>query len=151
MDRLPIASGSFYPGNKEELVSALKTLMDDSLEKQKALGAISPHAGYIYSGGVMGSVFSRIDVPDTVVILAPNHTGSGAPYSIWPEGCWITPLGETSTDEELVNEILSSCELIEKNESAHTNEHSAEVILPFLQYSNPQVKICCYRNQIKQF
>ena len=141
MDRLPIASGSFYPGNKEELVSVLKTLMADSPEKQKALGAISPHAGYIYSGGVMGSVFSRIEVPDTVVILAPNHTGSGAPYSIWPEGRWITPLGETSTDEELVNEILNSCELIEKNESAHTNEHSAEVILPFLQYSNPQVKI----------
>ena len=141
MDRLPIASGSFYPGNKEELVSVLKTLMADSPEKQKALGAISPHAGYIYSGGVMGSVFSRIEVPDTVVILTPNHTGSGAPYSIWPEGRWITPLGETSTDEELVNEILNSCELIEKNESAHTNEHSAEVILPFLQYSNPQVKI----------
>ncbi len=141
MDRLPIASGSFYPGNKEELVSVLKTFMDDSLEKQKALGAISPHAGYIYSGNVMGSVFSRIEVPDTVLILAPNHTGSGVPYSIWPEGRWITPLGETPTDEELVNEILNSCELIEKNKPAHTNEHSAEVILPFLQYSNPQVKI----------
>ena len=141
MERLPMASGSFYPGNKEELVSVLKTFMDDSLEKQKALGAISPHAGYIYSGSVMGSVFSRIEVPDTVLILAPNHTGSGVPYSIWPEGCWITPLGKTPTDEELVNEILNSCELIEKNESAHTNEHSAEVILPFLQYSNPQVKI----------
>jgi len=141
MDRLPIASGSFYPGNKEELVSVLKTLMTDNPDKHKALGAISPHAGYMYSGGVMGSVFSRIDVPDTVVILAPNHTGSGTPYSIWPEGRWITPLGETSTDEELVNEILSSCELIEKNESAHTNEHAAEVILPFLQYNNPQVKI----------
>ena len=141
MDRLPIASGSFYPGNKEELAGVLKALMADSPEKQRVLGAISPHAGYVYSGGVMGSVFSRIEVPDTVVILAPNHTGSGAPYSIWPEGRWITPLGETPTDEELVNEILNSCELIEKNESAHTNEHSAEVILPFLQYGNPQVKI----------
>ena len=141
MDRLPIASGSFYPGNKEELVSVLKTHMDNSLEKRKVLGAISPHAGYVYSGSVMGSVFSRIYVPDTVVILAPNHTGRGTPYSIWPEGCWRTPLGKTSTDEELVNEILNSCELIEKNEAAHTNEHSAEVILPFLQYNNPQVKI----------
>ncbi|MFQ5685847.1 MAG: AmmeMemoRadiSam system protein B [Candidatus Scalindua sp.] len=151
MDRRPIASGSFYPGNKEELVSVLKALMDDSQEKQKALGAISPHAGYIYSGGVMGSVFSRIYVPDTVVILAPNHTGSGAPYSIWPDGCWITPLGETPTDEELVNEILNSCELVEKNESAHTNEHSAEVILPFLQYSNPQVKIAVIVIRSKNF
>ena len=57
------------------------------------------------------------------------------------EGFWRTPLGDTSIDEELVNEILNRCELLEKDKAAHTNEHSAEVILPFLQYSNPQVKI----------
>ena len=141
MYRSPIASGSFYPGNKEELKSVLKTLMGDCPERQKALGVVSPHAGYLYSGRVMGSVFSRIEVPDTVVILAPNHTGRGTPFSVWPEGFWRTPLGDTSIDEELVNEILNRCELLEKDKAAHTNEHSAEVILPFLQYSNPQVKI----------
>lgn len=141
MNRLPIASGRFYPGNKEKLKSMLKALMEDCPQRQKALGVISPHAGYIYSGRVMGSVFSRIEVPDTVVILAPNHTGRGAPFSVWPEGIWQTPLGDTSIDEGLVNEILSRCELIEKDTDAHQSEHSAEVILPFLQYINPQVKI----------
>ena len=141
MYRSPIASGSFYPGNQEELESVLKTLMEDCPQRQKALGAISPHAGYVYSGRVMGSVFSRIEVPETVVILAPNHTGRGASFSVWPEGPWRTPLGDTSIDEELVNEILNRCELIEKDKVAHQNEHSAEVILPFLQYRNPQVKI----------
>jgi len=141
MYRSPIASGSFYPGNKEELENVLKTLMEDCPERQRALGVISPHAGYVYSGRVMGSVFSRIEVPDTVVILAPNHTGRGTPFSVWPEEPWRTPLGDTSIDEELVNEILNTCELFEKDKTAHENEHSAEVILPFLQYSNPQVKI----------
>ena len=141
MDRLPIASGSFYPGNKEQLEEALKALIDDTQEKQRALGVISPHAGYVYSGPVMGRVFSRIEVPGTVVIMAPNHTGGGTPYSIWPDGTWRTPIGDTQIDEELVTEILDSCELIEKDTAAHVNEHSAEVILPFLQYNNPQVKI----------
>ena len=141
MYRSSIASGSFYPGNKEELESVLKTLMEDCPERQKALGVISPHAGYVYSGRVMGSVFSRIEIPGTVIILAPNHTGRGKPFSIWPEGLWRTPLGDTSIDEELVNEILNTCELIEIDKTAHDNEHSAEVILPFLQYKNPQVKI----------
>jgi AmmeMemoRadiSam system protein B len=45
MYRSPIASGSFYPGNQEELESVLKTLMEDCPQRQKALGAISPHAG----------------------------------------------------------------------------------------------------------
>lgn len=141
MYRSPIVSGSFYPGNKEGLESTLKALMEGSRERQKALGVISPHAGYVYSGRVMGSVFSKVEVPDTVVLLAPNHTGRGTPFSVWPEGTWQTPLGDTPIDEDLVNEILNSCELIEKDKVAHNNEHSAEVILPFLQYSNPQVKI----------
>ncbi len=141
MYRSPIASGRFYPGNKEELENALKTLTGDCPQRQKALGVISPHAGYAYSGRVMGSVFSRIEVPDTVVILAPNHTGRGKPFSVWPEGVWQTPLGDTSIDDELVNEMMNTCGLLERDKAAHQNEHSAEVILPFLQYSNPQVKI----------
>lgn len=141
MVRLPAVSGSFYPGNREELIDTLKALIDDDLEKKKVFGAISPHAGYVYSGQVMGNVFSRIEVPDSVVILAPNHSGLGPPYSVWPEGCWKTPLGESPTDEELVDEFIESCDLLEKDTKAHSKEHSAEVILPFLQYLNPQVKI----------
>ena len=141
MVRPPVVSGSFYPGSKDKLIEELKTLIDDKLEKRKVLGAISPHAGYMYSGRVMGAVFSKIEVPDSVVILAPNHTGCGAPYSIWPEGSWETPLGEISIDEELVSKILNSCNLLDKDKEAHVREHSAEVILPFLQYFNPQVRI----------
>ncbi len=141
MVRPPVVAGSFYPGSRNELIDTLKTLVGEKLGRQRVLGAISPHAGYVYSGQVMGSVFSRIEVPDTVVILTPNHTGYGRPYSLWPEGCWKTPLGEIATDEELVSEILNSCDLIEKDKEAHVREHAAEVILPFLQYINPRVKI----------
>ncbi len=141
MYRPPIVAGTFYPGNKEELESSLNTFMEDCPERRKALGAISPHAGHAYSGRVMGSVFSRIEIPETVIILAPNHTGRGAAFSVWPEASWRTPLGDTSIDEELVNEILNKCGLFEKDKAAHQNEHSAEVILPFLQFSNPRVKI----------
>lgn len=141
MYRLPVASGTFYPGSAEELERALKTLMEAPVENRNVLGVISPHAGYVYSGRVMGSVFSRIKVPDTVIILAPNHTGRGTTFSVWPEGVWRTPLGDTSIDEELANELVETCGLLEKDEAAHQNEHSAEVILPFLQYRNPQVKI----------
>ncbi len=139
--RLPVVSGSFYPGNKAALTDELKRLLDLKAERKKVLGLMSPHAGYAYSGRVMGSVFARIDVPETVVILAPNHTGLGSPFSIWPEGYWSTPLGDVPTDEELVQEIIASCDLVKKNREAHVREHSAEVILPFLQYLNSQVKI----------
>ncbi len=60
MGRSPAVSGSFYPGSKNELIEVLKTLVDEKSGRQNVLGAISPHAGYVYSGRVMGSVFSRI-------------------------------------------------------------------------------------------
>ncbi|MDR4504273.1 MAG: AmmeMemoRadiSam system protein B [Candidatus Scalindua sp.] len=139
--RLPVVSGSFYPADKAALIEELRRHLDEKAVRKRVLGLISPHAGYTYSGRVMGSLFSGIEVPDTVVILAPNHTGAGAPFSIWPEGYWSTPLGEVPTDEELVQEITASCNLVKINREAHIREHSAEVILPFLQYMNPRVKI----------
>ncbi|MCP5005540.1 MAG: AmmeMemoRadiSam system protein B [Planctomycetes bacterium] len=139
--RLPVVSGSFYPGSKAALIEEMERLLDEKTERKKVLGLISPHAGYTYSGRVMGSVFSAVDVPDTVVILAPNHTGVGSPFSIWSHGNWRTPLGEVLTDEELVQEVTGSCNFLKVNKEAHLREHSAEVVLPFLQYLNPRAKI----------
>lgn len=110
-------------------------------DKQSVLGIISPHAGYMYSGRVAGDLYSRIKIPDTVIILAPNHTGYGAPYSIWPGGLWRTPLGDVRVDEEVVDELVQVCNLAEKDEEAHLYEHAAEVQIPFIQYFNPQSKI----------
>jgi AmmeMemoRadiSam system protein B len=102
---------------------------------------ISPHAGYMYSGRVAGAVISRIKMPDTFVIMGPNHTGMGQPYSIMAEGSWLTPLGEVEIDSALAYRVIDSCSYLENDVSAHLEEHSIEVQLPFLQYQKPNVKI----------
>jgi AmmeMemoRadiSam system protein B len=90
---------------------------------------------------VAGAVFSHSIIPETALILAPNHSGNGPPYSIWPDGSWHTPLGDVAIDVELVQELLSECDLLEKDRDAHKAEHSAEVMVPFLQYFNPTIKL----------
>ena len=47
---------------------------------------VSPHAGFIYSGDVVGAVYSQIEVPETVILLGPNHTGLGENISVMKEG-----------------------------------------------------------------
>lgn len=141
MIRKPVVAGQFYPCDAKELKSQLNDLIKKDCEKSDVLGVVSPHAGYIYSGRVAGSLFSHINVPETVVILTPNHTGLGASYSIWPDGYWETPLGNTQVDEALVNELTASCHLLTRDYDAHIREHSGEVILPFLQHINPAIKI----------
>lgn len=141
MMRQPAVAGSFYSRDAIQLKSDIEGFMIKDCEKQAALGAVSPHAGYMYSGRVAGNLYSRIKIPDTVVVLAPNHTGYGVPYSIWPGGLWRTPLGDIEVDEEVVDELVHVCNLVEKDQEAHEREHAAEVQIPFIQYCNPHSKI----------
>ncbi|MGR3319091.1 MAG: AmmeMemoRadiSam system protein B, partial [Candidatus Anammoxibacter sp.] len=52
----------------------------------------------MFSGRVAGYVFSQINIPDNIIILAPNHTGCGPLYSVWPDGSWRTPMGDVNVD-----------------------------------------------------
>lgn len=139
--RPPAVAGAFYPGNALQLLASIEGYTTATAEKCRALGVLSPHAGYQYSGRVAGELYSRITIPDTVVIIAPNHTGYGVPYSLWPGGPWQTPLGNVETNDEIVEELARSCDLLEKDREAHLCEHAAEVQIPFLQHFNPYVKI----------
>ena len=141
MIRRPAVAGSFYSGDANQLTSDIEGFVIRDCEKQAVLGIVSPHAGYVYSGRVAGNLYSRIKIPDTVVILAPNHTGYGVPYSIWPGGLWRTPLGDVGVNEKVVDDLVHVCDLVEKDQEAHLYEHAAEVQIPFLQYFNPDVKI----------
>ncbi|MGA1845116.1 MAG: AmmeMemoRadiSam system protein B [bacterium] len=139
--RKPAVSGQFYPGNPNRLSEEIDRLTESNASKQKALGVISPHAGYMYSGHIAGLVFSSVEVPETVVILGPNHTGCGPQASIMNEGTWQMPMGDVTIDQELAKAILDHSDNIQSDISAQMLEHSIEVQIPFLQHFRPQVKI----------
>jgi MEMO1 family protein len=141
MIRQPAVAGQFYPKEAEGLKELLATLVDKNKDKKDIIGALVPHAGYIYSGSVAGAVFSQIKFKDTFVIIGPNHTGMGFPFSIVTEGRWATPLGEVEIDAVLAEKILESSQSLQADATAHRREHSIEVQLPFLQYIEPGFKI----------
>jgi len=141
MIRQPAVAGQFYPGTAEELRAAIDGLVDKEVVKEEVIGLVSPHAGYIYSGPVAGATISRIKFRDTFIVIGPNHTGMGKPFSIMTEGAWQTPLGEVAIDSELARQIRDDSSHLEEDTAAHQNEHSVEVQIPFLQYFKPDVKI----------
>lgn len=106
-----------------------------------AIGLVSPHAGYVYSGRVAGAGYAAVEVPPTAVVLSPSHTGAGAPLALWPEGAWSTPLGEVPVDEELAGALLAAGTDLQADTLAHGREHSLELQLPFLQVRRPDVRI----------
>ena len=134
--RKPCVSGTFYPASKEGLMKELEKFVTEPGKKEKEVfGAISPHAGYMYSGRVAGVVFSNIKIPNRVVILNPNHRGIGPDVSVFPEGRWEFPGFSVDIDEEIVS-YLSQNPLFVKNSSAHEEEHSGEVQVPFIWFKN---------------
>ncbi len=141
MNREPAVAGHFYPGSADKLIETINGMIGEAA-RSPALGVVSPHAGYVFSGPVAGALFANVAVPDVCVILAPNHTGAdSASFSVWPDGKWLMPMGDVPVDAYLCGALIKSCSLAEADESAHLREHSAEVQVPFLQAVNPDVAI----------
>ena len=151
MIRNPVVAGSFYPGDPTALHSYVTAALATGAPTTEAFGLVSPHAGYIYSGSVAGAVFGRVRVPDTVLLLGPNHTGAGTPASIMASGAWATPLGTAEIDAELAEALKRGCPLLEEDTRAHSREHSLEVQLPFLQVCNPRVRIVPIAFMLRRF
>ena len=141
MMRRTAVAGQFYPASASELRETIKAMVKEDVAKEEAIGLLAPHAGYIYSGAVAGATISRVKLKDTVIIMGPNHTGAGPPFSIMAEGRWETPLGEVEIDAELARKMLESSRYQEEDDRAHIYEHSIEVQLPFLQYFKPDFRL----------
>ena len=112
----------------------------DVTEKLPAIGVVSPHAGYVYSGAVAGAVFSSVHIPAKTVIFCPNHTGSGESAAIISSGTWRMPWGEAPVDAELAGRLKAASPLLVEDAKAHLQEHSLEVQLPFLYRFRPDFR-----------
>ncbi len=141
MKRQSILQGSFYPKTKEKIQIQLKKFFSKTKTTTKTNYIISPHAGTVYSGQTAAYSYSLLNKPETIVILSPNHTGYGEEISVYPEGIWETPLGETEIDKQAVDVLTSIFTKAKKDEIAHLQEHSIEVQLIFLQYLFKEFKI----------
>lgn len=130
-------AGLFYPNTPEALREELGRFTAARAQPMPARGVIVPHASYRYSGSIAGETLSRVAIPRRCVILGPNHTGWGEPWSLMAEGAYVTPLGEVPIDAPFARDLLDACPLLTADDLAHRGEHAVEVGLPFLQCLGP--------------
>ncbi len=140
MIRAAHVAGQFYPSDPDELEGSVISNLTINT-KEDAIAIIVPHAGYIYSAQVAGSVYSRVEIPDNILLIGPNHTGLGTPASMMCQGAWQTPLGTMEINEGLAAQLLEAGSSLSDDEAAHEKEHSLEVQLPFIQLLNPKATI----------
>ena len=130
MIREPVQAGAgkFYPDDPEKLKNTIESFIDQRQEKKDVKALVMPHAGYVYSGKVAGKAVSCAKIKKTVVILAPNHTGLGTPFSLMATGTWKTPLGLIDVDETFARQLIKKTTLVSENigEGSHTFTWNAE-------------------------
>ncbi|WP_445476219.1 MEMO1 family protein [Methanococcoides methylutens] len=130
--RQPTVAGQFYPLSPKTLKKEVSRCFNGiEITPRDVIGAVVPHAGYVYSGSVAANVYATLPKADTYVFFGPNHTGYGSPVAM-SQDTWKTPLGEIDTDKD-IGKLLAGT-IIDMDEIAHRYEHSIEVQIPFLQH-----------------
>ena len=140
MPRRAVVAGQFYPADPKTLRDTIASFTPEVEQREQVLGALCPHAGYTFSGPVAGQVFARIQVPEAVVLLSPSHNFDRPAFALWTGGPWQTPLGEVALDDALTA-ALADLPQVAPDDRPHLPEHSGEVVLPFLQYHRPDVRV----------
>jgi AmmeMemoRadiSam system protein B len=135
--RHPAVAGRFYPSDPKILLNDVRSYLSPQTAPAPALGCVTPHAGYVYSGAVAGAVYVQLEIPQRVIILCPNHTGKGHPLAIMSNGTWETPLGHVPINTALADALKKEFPLLAEDFEAHRSEHAIEVELPFLQARRP--------------
>jgi AmmeMemoRadiSam system protein B len=145
-------AGSWYPSKKEALVKDLESSFYDdkfgpgklpeslNLETRTIIGAVSPHAGYFFSGRCAAFTYLNLfkeRIPDTVIVLGTDHVGYRG-VALLGDGAWETPIGNLEIDVELSKKIVENSDIIVDDPSAFTGfmerEHNIEIQLPFIKY-----------------
>jgi len=139
--RKPAYAGSFYPAGKSEIGQTIEILTSKAKETRftapsgKSLKAlILPHAGYIYSGltASHASLVLSENQFSKVILLGPDHRVGFAGCAISDSDIYETPLGPVRLHKDAAKLRLQK-ELFHSIPVSDKNEHSLEVVLPFLQ------------------
>jgi AmmeMemoRadiSam system protein B len=147
--RVPCVAGQFYEANPEACRKHLDELLtgepDHASATRQVLGAIVPHAGWVFSGPTAAEVFRAVaasGAPETFVLLGADHRGVAWKPTLYPSGSWATPLGDVPVDEELAQILLKAVGSdLSASAEAHAGEHSLEVQVPFIRHLFPQSRI----------
>jgi MEMO1 family protein len=147
--RPPAVAGQFYAADGAMLAHQVESCFTDRRgpgqlptrqrsPDRRMVAAVVPHAGFEYSGAIAAHAYARIAAerpPSAVLVLGVDHYGRsrGPALSARP---WMTPIGPTAIDRELVRALDHPP--ISIDEAAHAREHSIEVQLPFLEYVLPR-------------
>lgn len=136
--REPAVAGMFYSAEAEQLQREVSSLLGNAETESGPVpkAMVVPHAGYVYSGPVAAEAY-RLLTParrsiHRVVLFGPAHRVYLEGMAVPSADGFVTPLGTVPVERKIIADI-SEFPGVCVSDTAHKDEHSLEVQLPFLQ------------------
>ncbi len=142
-------AGRWYPSFVNQLENAIsiylsKVKIDSEFKNKKLVAAISPHAGYQFSG--LGNAYSYKLLEGKkykrIFVIGPSHYIYVNKACLLDASIYNTPLGDIKIDTQICNELSKNPNFKFEFE-AFQYEHSTDNQIPFIQYvlGNEDIKI----------
>lgn len=149
--RQAMGAGRWFPASPGQLKAMIAKDIDQAQVSPvtgRIVAAISPHAGYVYSGRVAGHVFrairdqaQQLGAPETVVILGLSHQVGFRGVALMDGDAIATPLGEAALDRAAAVLLSRQSPRLRLDYQPHAGEHSAENQVPFVQAILPNARL----------
>ena len=145
--RSPIVDGLFYPDDSADVLLCMQNIGLRRGRGGMAKAIIAPHGAWEISGCLAGAAFASVagranqKSPSRVVIMGPIHNKQDEGIFLSNSHSFQTPLGDISVDQEASGWLEAYSPLISVNDIPHLQEHSIEVLLPFVKYFFPKAAI----------
>ncbi len=135
IDRNAIACTSY----DAELVRAQLSAAEPDDSYQNIAGAVVPH--YAPAMYMAADILAAVDTaPETVVVIAPNHTGKGDPVQICDSG-YYWQSGHIAGNATFSKQLADALHL-DINASTAQEDWSASLLMPYIAHFFPDATVC---------
>ncbi|MDR0401251.1 MAG: AmmeMemoRadiSam system protein B [Treponema sp.] len=157
--REPALSPGWYPRSAEAINRFLEQWKDPAPKPRNdspggsdqgdggGLAALSPHAGWYYSGAVAATAAAFLDREAETVVILGGHLAARSPVLAYTEDGFSSPLGPVIIDRELRESL---CSVLEHDGPRawgpdRSRDNTVEVLIPMVRFFFPQARILALR------
>ncbi len=144
--RKAMFAGSWYPARADACEQEIKNFLKEKTidpPLDRAVGAIVPHAGWTFSGGIACraiALLKKPPQPETIIVFG-SHLAPDSSPRIMAQDSIDTPFGPLSIDTDLAKTLLNQFSFETETVHHFSPDNTIELQLPFIKYFFNDAKI----------
>ncbi|MGE4282794.1 MAG: AmmeMemoRadiSam system protein B [Clostridia bacterium] len=126
--------------DEKDFLQSVSAAQSADISSQKIKGGIVPH--HLLAKDMIASFFKTVSAeqPEVVVVIAPNHKGTGIKNVHTGSWNWQTPFGILESDQDTISSLIDS-KTADMDFNLLEKDHSIAGLVPYIKYYMPNSKI----------